>query len=383
MNRFQPLTIMLLLAVVGCGTTKWTDTTRSATEQLLISDAMDRAVSRLDFRSLAGKIVYLDDTALRQTTDAAYLISTLRQHLLASGCVLKDDKNDADYVVEARAGAVGTDRHDLLYGFPAVNIPAIIPVSGFGIPSQIPEMPFIKKTDQRAVAKIAVFAYNRRTGRPVWQSGTVPIESKAKAVWVMGAGPFQRGTIYDGMNFAGDRLRIPLIDLGHDAEPKVVSVADEAFFVEPQDGLATDAPAAAEGAQPSPGSTAPAGADSGGTVVPATHTAPATDDQEGPATTPTGNTSSPEAPAGELPPAPVPLEPSEPGVSPGWPMAGSDAGRLLTTPEPQTETTSQRSPISAPTPPDDLPGVPFGLPTDTSPLAAPRFHLPSLTRFWR
>ena len=83
-----PVTLLLCLALAGCGTTKWTDTRRSATEQLLISNAMDRAVSRLDFRALAGKKVYLDAKPLQSATDSAYLISCLRQHMLASGCLM-------------------------------------------------------------------------------------------------------------------------------------------------------------------------------------------------------------------------------------------------------------------------------------------------------
>lgn len=241
------LSVILLVCAIlaGCGTTKWTDTRRSATEQLLISDAMDRAVSQLDFRALAGKTVYLDEKPLKSVTDAAYLVSSLRQHMLASGCAFKDKQTEADYIVEIRAGAVGTDHHDLIYGVPAVNIPAMIPIGGIGIPSQIPEMPFVKKTEQRAVAKIAVFAYNRQTGRPVWQSGVVPMESVAKNFWVFGAGPFQRGTIYGGVSFAGDKLNIPLIDLGKRNEQRdPVSVADEAYFLEPEQELVqkTEAP---------------------------------------------------------------------------------------------------------------------------------------------
>lgn len=223
----------------GCGTTKWTDTRRSATEQLLISDAMDRAVSELDFRALAGKTIYLDDGPLKTVTDSEYLISSLRQHMLASGCVLKD-KSEADYIVEARAGAVGTDRHELFYGIPSVNIPTVIPVAGYGIPPRIPEVPFITRDDQRAVAKIAVFAYHRDTGLPLWQSGIVPAESNAKAVWVFGAGPFQRGSIYQGTEFAGEELNIPLIDLGGRGQGRAesISVADEAYFVQSREQLA-------------------------------------------------------------------------------------------------------------------------------------------------
>ena len=225
---------------VGCGTTKWSDTSRTATEQLLISDSMDRAVAKLDFRAVAGKKVYLDSTPLSGVTDSAYLVSMLRQHMLAHGCLLKADREQADYVVEVRAGAVGTDRREVMFGVPATNVPAMVPVQG--MPSSIPEMPLAKKTEQRAVTKIAVFAYNRRTGRPVWQSGVVPVESKAKDVWVLGAGPFQRGTIYEGTKFAGEKLSIPLIAPGEDDNGRVgdVSVAEEAYFAEPHEQLAED-----------------------------------------------------------------------------------------------------------------------------------------------
>jgi len=315
-----PTVLVLCATLAGCGTTKWTDTRRSATEQLLISDAMDRAVSRLDFRALAGKTVYLDSSPLQNVIDSGYLVSSIKQHMLASGCVLRDKQTEADYVVEVRSGAVGTDHHELIYGVPGVDIPASVPVGGFGIPTSIPEIPFVTRTDQRAVAKIAVFAYNRRTGRPVWQSGIVPIESTAKAIWVFGAGPFQRGSIYEGTNFAGDKLDIPLIDLaqGHE-ETDPVSVADEAYFVEPQESLVQEAPDAGSSdvskAPASGQNGAPAGAAS--KVVQTGHTKPHNADAaEGPPANPSqANPSS-----GKLPPhdaAPVsPPRPLPPTTSP-------------------------------------------------------------------
>lgn len=231
--RFR-LTIVLpcLIAVLGCGTTKWTDTSRTATEQVLLSDAMDRAVSELDFRALAGKTVFLDPQYVRTAIDRDYLISAMRQHMLASGCILRDKKEEADYIVELRAGAIGTDRHELLYGVPATELPSVISLTG--VPRAIPEMPLVKRTEQRGVARIAVFAYNSDTGRPVWQSGAIPVESNARDLWVLGAGPFQRGTIYDGTKFAGDRLKIPMIDpMSGRKDRESFSVADEAYFSEP------------------------------------------------------------------------------------------------------------------------------------------------------
>jgi hypothetical protein len=264
---------ILVLAVTwaGCGTTRWSDSARTATEQLLITDSIDRAVSRMDTRALAGKKVFVDETAIKGMTDSAYLLSSIRQHLLASGAILKDKRETADYIVEIRAGAVGTDHHDVLFGVPATQLPTIATLGA--APAQIPEIPFVKKTDQRGVAKISVFAYNRETGRPVWQSGAIPEESRVKAVWFFGAGPFRKGNIDKGMTFAGDRVHIPLIDpmLAVDHTQEAVSVADEAFFVEPKEppeskpSIAKEATPAAKGqAAVAPASgTPPAGAAAG------------------------------------------------------------------------------------------------------------------------
>ena len=292
--------IALFLVASGCGTSKWTDTGRSATEQLLVTDAMDRAVSHMDVRALSERTIYLDTDPLKKMTDCDYLISCLRQHMIANGCIIKEKKEEADYIVEVRAGAVGTDRHDLLYGVPAITVPSVVTLSG--IPSQIPEMPVVKKTDQRAVVKLSMFAYNRETGRPLWQSGSDPQESKAKATWVLGAGPFQRGTIYDGTEFAGDRLDIPLIDI-HGPTENHVSVADEAYFVEPveaapegkvETAVAASEPKKEDKSKPEPGKEKPGG------VVPAGHSEPSSANSGSPPSN--GGNAPPEGNAAQAPP---------------------------------------------------------------------------------
>ena len=74
--------------------------------------------------------------------------------------------------------------------------------------------------------------------RQLRQGAAPAAQSKAKAVWVFGAGPFQRGTIYEGTEFAGDRLKIPLVHFGRRTPIDTVSVAEEAYFVEPDEQLA-------------------------------------------------------------------------------------------------------------------------------------------------
>ncbi len=207
-GRFWPVGLaVVLLGAAGCGTTRWSDTSRTATEQLVISNAIDRAVNEINFEPLAGKEVYFDAQYLKGVTDEHYVVSSLMQHMLSYGCILKESRHEAEYVVVARAGVVGTNRHDVMLGVPSVNLPTVTAISG--VPSAIPEIPFAKTTEQKGVAKIAVFAMNRHTGQAVWQSGAFPVTSSAKDTWIFGTGPFQRGSIYQGTQFPGEELLKP------------------------------------------------------------------------------------------------------------------------------------------------------------------------------
>ncbi len=208
--------------LVGCGTSL----SRSGTEQLLASDAIDRAISNLDFQVLSGKTVFFDTQFVSGVktvgfVNAPYIISSVRQQLSAAGCKLQDTRDTADYVVEARVGALGTDLHEVTYGLPASNAlsAAASVISNVPAVPTIPEVSLANRNDQTATAKIAVFAYHRETRLPVWQSGIQTARSSAKDTWVLGAGPIQRGSIYDGVRFAGNRLRIPFFGSNKDNSP--------------------------------------------------------------------------------------------------------------------------------------------------------------------
>jgi len=194
---------LALVAVVltGCGTTRMSDSKRTATEQLLVSEAIERAVMRIDVRPLAGQRVFLDTAFLDDVADGKYLTSALRHQLLASGCMLAPDRDSAAVVVEARAGTIGTDRSSVIVGLPATSMTLN------GHDTSTPELALAKRSEQRGVAKLSVYAYERETGRPVWQSGMEHVASHSRDRWYFGAGPFQDGEIHDQPAFAGRSLR--------------------------------------------------------------------------------------------------------------------------------------------------------------------------------
>lgn len=195
--------VILALGLVGCGTMRMTDSSRSATEMLLVTQLADQAVNLIDFTPLTEKTVYLDASGIdKDLLDKGYVMSLVKQHLLAAGALLQDDKSRAEYVVDLRIGTLGTDRHSLLVGTPAVQLPSVVP----GLPTNVPEIAVVKKNDQRGVAKLAIFAYNRISGRALWQSGTAESVSREHDTWVLGTGPFSHGTIHQEVELAGQPL---------------------------------------------------------------------------------------------------------------------------------------------------------------------------------
>lgn len=228
--------IALLTLMTGCGKML----SNSATEQLLTSDAVDQTISHLDFSTLANKKVYFDTTYIKNVkgvgfVNGDYIVSSLRQQIVAANCLIQEKKEDADYVIEARVGTLATNGHEVNYGIPASNMlssaASLVPTAP-AIPT-IPEISLAKKNNQTAAAKISVFAYNQKTRERVWQSGILQAKSTARDTWILGAGPFQRGTIYkEGAQFAGSRISNPLASGEEFANASTVDYLEPARFVE-------------------------------------------------------------------------------------------------------------------------------------------------------
>lgn len=199
---FGPLLFAAVgLLPVGCGTTR----TQEATEQLVLSSAVDNSIAAIDFRPLSGHKVYFDDTYIKGVksanfVNAEYVISSLRQQILAAGCLLQDKVDDADIVIEGRVGTMGSDDHRVTYGIPENNFVGV--AAGFFTPvgpraPTMPEIAVARRDAREGAAKVAAFAYHRETREPLWQSGISKSIATSRNTWIMGVGPFQGGSIRD------------------------------------------------------------------------------------------------------------------------------------------------------------------------------------------
>lgn len=199
--------LLALAALCGCTINK----SRMATEQLVVSDAVDRVVAQVDFSPLSGKKIYFDTkylsgAKLAGNPNVEYLTSSLRQQMLAYDCHLKDKLEEADIVVEARVGAMGHDGNEATYGIPgsaAVTAAAAF-ATGFPTAGALPELSLGRRNHQWGAAKVGLFAYDRTSQERVWQAGVATGASQARELWVMGIGPFQRGRVYRNAKLSMD-----------------------------------------------------------------------------------------------------------------------------------------------------------------------------------
>lgn len=236
----------LVLFAGGCGTT----TKRLATEQLLMSNAVDEAIDRIDFSSLQNQTVYLDTSFLKPVegigfVNSDYIISSLRQKLTTAECRVQEDKENADIIVEPRVGALGTNGHEVTYGIPQTSAisTATAVLTHTPVLPPIPEISFGRSDANSAVAKIIVYAFERESKRPVWQSGIAKAESNSNNTWILGAGPIQRGSIYKDVRFAGKTLKRSPSHMANEVVQPSISYGFEHVFPqsEPSSPPAPDA----------------------------------------------------------------------------------------------------------------------------------------------
>jgi hypothetical protein len=165
MNGAPLACLAVALALCGCTTERESNPDRTATEQLLISTAAERAASKLALQMPAGSKVFVDASNF-EGVDAKYAIAAMRAHLLAHGNRLVDDKAKADDIVEIRAGALSMDQNALLIGIPKITLP--IPLAG---QLSTPEIALFKRDRRLGLAKFAAVGYSASDGRMVAMAG--------------------------------------------------------------------------------------------------------------------------------------------------------------------------------------------------------------------
>ena len=152
----------LALAVGACASTSETNPSRTATEQLLVARAADRAVEGLVLPIPQGSRVFVDDAYFR-AENSPYAVSAIRSALSEAGYALVPSKQEAAAVLELRAGALSLEQMRRVFGLPELRVPIN---DSFNVVS-LPELSIYSRRDRVGVAEFSGFLYEPKTGAPL------------------------------------------------------------------------------------------------------------------------------------------------------------------------------------------------------------------------
>jgi len=146
------LLVLLLVMVGGCSQRIFTNTPRSAIEQLLLSGAVDKALEKFDLPALKGKPVHIDVSNLK-AYDVEYIRVAARARITRIGGILVEKSESAEYTMELASGGLGTEYKSGTIGLPAFPVP--------NSPVPTPEAPLHKRIEQTGIFKLMIFVHRK------------------------------------------------------------------------------------------------------------------------------------------------------------------------------------------------------------------------------
>jgi hypothetical protein len=164
--------IVAALLLSGCVSRETTSPPRSATEQLLLSTAADRALANANLTIFAGRSVYFDFTYF-DSYDFKYAEGAIRDAFSRAGALMAPDNTNADVIVEARSGAYSIDTNQAFFGIPGIPLP----IPGTAEEPVTPQVAFYLSQAQVSYTKIALLAFDKKTRAHIYSSG--PLDGKA------------------------------------------------------------------------------------------------------------------------------------------------------------------------------------------------------------
>ena len=184
MRTILTATLLLSLAA-GCASTVTSNTARTAKEQMLISNAVDQSLDKVDFTPLRGQRVFVEEKYL-DCVDKQYVVGSMRHRVMRSGGFLVDKAEDADIVMEARSGGVGTNTSESYLGTPEIALPGLL---------TIPEIRMAERKSQFGYSKLGLVIYDAKNRNVLGDGGMAMAQSDDENWYVLGVGPFQSGSL--------------------------------------------------------------------------------------------------------------------------------------------------------------------------------------------
>jgi hypothetical protein len=163
------LATLLLLGAIGCASTSRVSSPRTAWEQILSTEAIDRAMAQLEWPELPGRTVFValgaPDEGATSPSDREYLQRNIQVALADHGALIVTELDEAELILTVLVGAMGLDIGQRFFGVKGT-------AGGF-IPITIPELAFFKRVRREGFAKTEIALVDHKNGAVIHRSGPV------------------------------------------------------------------------------------------------------------------------------------------------------------------------------------------------------------------
>jgi hypothetical protein len=179
--RLGRLLALCLLVAPACTTRLETNTARTATQQLLGTVAIDRALAALEWPALAGRSVSVAVFSTADPLDQSYLRGAAEALLSERGARIVGDAAQADFVLSLLAGALGTDHTETFLGTPGFETLVVT----------VPEIVLFRSSRQEGFARIAYVWRDAKTGAFLHRSPPAQASTYARSLRVLFVGSYR------------------------------------------------------------------------------------------------------------------------------------------------------------------------------------------------
>ncbi len=161
--------LLFLPGAIGCATSDRITAPRSAWEQILSTEAIDRALAQIEWPEVRGKSVMVllgaPDEGGTSPSDREYLKRSTQVALADRGARVVSELDQAELVLSVLVGAIGLDISGRFVG--------VRGISGGFIPLTIPELALFKRIRREDFAKTEIALIDQKTGGVIHRSGPV------------------------------------------------------------------------------------------------------------------------------------------------------------------------------------------------------------------
>ncbi|MBS0178940.1 MAG: hypothetical protein JSR20_09280 [Nitrospira sp.] len=176
--------VLFMMLVGGCSLEQeLSRTPRTAVEQVLLTQAVTRALNNLTVQLPAGANIELDATGLEgdrsrlrmmnsdlgtlnsPNRDILYIRDTVAAELGRKGFLMRGRELESPYLVRVMAESFGTMQGSTFFGMP--------PVQSVLIPFSLPQLTLYKQQNQSGYARLHLDIYDNHTGKFLGSSATL------------------------------------------------------------------------------------------------------------------------------------------------------------------------------------------------------------------